>query len=256
MKWRARRRDVEAALGSPVRHQPMINEIFRVVAPAYATVTKVLSFGRDRRWKQRMIGLLRLPPSEARVLDVACGTGDLARLTAARAPQARIVALDILPEMLASARRNERARGVAEPDFVCADALRLPFGARTFDAVTVGYGLRNFPSVERGLAEIVRVLKPGGTLVSLDFGRPVSPRYDRLYRGVLGAWGSVLGWAFHGNPNVYRYIELSVRRYPGQRRIERSMQRLGFRETATFDFLGGALAINLRTNLRADSSAS
>ena len=234
----------------------MINDIFRVVTPAYATVTRVLSFGRDQRWKQRMIGLLRLPPAGARVLDLACGTGDLTRLTAERSPQPRIVALDILPEMLAVARRHARARGTAQPDFVCADALRLPFGPRTFDAVTVGYGLRNLPSVERGLTEIVRVLKPGGTLASLDFGRPVSPQYDRLYRGVLGAWGALLGWLFHGNPNVYRYIALSVRRYPGQRRVERSMQRLGFRETATFDILGGALAINLGTNLRADSGAS
>ncbi len=147
-----------------------------------------------------------------RVLDLACGTGDIALLAAAAG--ADVTALDITPRMIALARVKARARG-ARARFLVGDMTALPLPDACVDVVTTGYGLRNVPDLDAALGEIHRVLKPGGRLLSLDFNRPSWPPLRAAYHAYLTVVGSALGLALHRDPDTYRYIPESIRLYPG-----------------------------------------
>jgi len=152
-----------------------------------------------------------------RAIDLACGTGDIALETAARG--ASVIGLDITPRMVELGRaKAKRARHEGLwpiPTFLVGDMTALPFPDASVDLVTTGYGLRNVPVLEEALDEIERVLRPGGRLLSLDFNRPRWRVVRAVYLGYLTAVGSALGWILHGDPDTYRYIPESVRRYPG-----------------------------------------
>jgi demethylmenaquinone methyltransferase/2-methoxy-6-polyprenyl-1,4-benzoquinol methylase len=122
--------------------------------------------------------------------------------------------------------------------------MSLPFSDATFDLVTGGYALRNVPDVSGALTEILRVLKPGGRFLSLDFGHPDNKPYRWLYLNYLVVVGSVVGLAMHGDADTYRYIPESLKRYPGQRGVRVMMDRMGFADTGFREFGGGIMAIN------------
>lgn len=122
---------------------------------------------------------------------------------------------------------------------------QLPFAGASFDIVTTGYGLRNVPDLRRALEEIHRVLRPGGVLVSLDFNRPANPVVRRIYLGYLWLAGGVLGSVLHGDPDTYRYIPASIRRYPGADGVAHLMQAEGFRHAKWARVLGGLMAIHV-----------
>jgi demethylmenaquinone methyltransferase/2-methoxy-6-polyprenyl-1,4-benzoquinol methylase len=126
--------------------------------------------------------------------------------------------------------------------------MRLPYADASFDCVTCGYALRNVPDVELALAEIQRVLKPGGRFCSLDFAHPGNRVYRWLYLHYLVVVGSAVGFILHGDPDIYRYIPESLKLYPGQRRVQEMMSRLGFVETGFHEFGGGIMAINYGIN--------
>jgi ubiquinone/menaquinone biosynthesis methyltransferase len=238
------------ALSTPEGKQAYVRRLFATIAPRYDLITVLLSCGRDRHWKRRLAGLAAVHPG-TRVLDLACGTGDIAfELTAAGA---RVVGLDITVAMLALARRRpEAARGAAA--FAAGDMMALPFPDASFDVVTTGYGLRNVPDLPGALAEIHRVLMPGGSLLSLDFNRPANP----LVRGVYLSWltivGSALGLALHRDPDTYRYIPESIRRYPGAPAVCKLARAAGFAACRWHPVLGGLMAIHVATTHEAGKS--
>jgi ubiquinone/menaquinone biosynthesis methyltransferase len=188
--------------------------------------------------------MARLRPG-TRVLDLACGTGDLT--CAAARSGARAIGLDITARMIELARRKATAVGppVHQPGFVIGDMLDLPFPDACFDVITTGYGIRNTPTIEKALAEIARVLKPGGRMLSLDFDRPAHPLIWLLYYGYLTVVGSLLGLLLHGDPDTYRYIPESIRGYVGAAGVSRLMRTRGFEEVSIVPLLGGLMAINL-----------
>jgi ubiquinone/menaquinone biosynthesis C-methylase UbiE len=151
-----------------------MREMFSTIAPKYDFITRAFSFGMDRGWKRMAVRRADMP-THARVLDLACGTGDFGKLARAQCAGAQIVAADLTEPML---RRAEI------PDSACADAASLPFQSSCFDAVFIGYGLRNFPHLDVALQEVHRVLKPGGALVSLDFFLPQNTWLRRARRRV------------------------------------------------------------------------
>jgi demethylmenaquinone methyltransferase/2-methoxy-6-polyprenyl-1,4-benzoquinol methylase len=151
----------------------LMRSMFHTIAPRYDFITRVFSYGMDRRWKRALLERARLRDAPV-VLDLASGTGDFSLLTARQYPGARAVAADLTERMLQLAR----ARGVERA--VCADAGRLPFRDGSFDCVCVGYGLRNFPDLALAVSEIERVTRPGGLLVSLDFFLPANLLLPRL----------------------------------------------------------------------------
>ena len=236
------------AISTPEGKQRYVRRLFATIADRYDFITRFLSYGQDRRWKRRLIMLARLEPSD-RVLDVACGTGDLVFGTAPHVASA--VGMDVTFRMLQLAVRRATAVGSAgrgrEPRFVTGDMQVLPFASHTFTVVTTGYGLRNVPDLPRSLREIQRVLAPNGRLLSLDFDRPSNPVVRWAYLWYLTIVGSLLGVVLHGDPDTYRYIPESIRRYPGSQGVAKLLEQLGFSDVRVVSVLGGLMAIHVAT---------
>ncbi|MEO6725962.1 MAG: ubiquinone/menaquinone biosynthesis methyltransferase [Blastocatellia bacterium] len=233
-------------ISSKQTKQRYVTQMFETIAPRYDLFTVFFSYGMDRGWKRKLIGMLNLRGDE-RVLDLACGTGDITFALGERLPAGEAVGLDITQGMLVIAEEKRRAKNAANVSFHRADIMSMPFADASFDCITCGYALRNVPDVEMALAEINRVLKPGGRFISLDFARPGSRIYRWLYLNYLILAGSTVGAILHGNPDIYRYIPESLKRYPGQHGVEEMMQRQGFAETGFCEFGGGIMAINYGT---------
>jgi demethylmenaquinone methyltransferase/2-methoxy-6-polyprenyl-1,4-benzoquinol methylase len=216
-----------------------VRALFATIADRYDLITRVLSYGQDRRWKHRLVSMARPAPG-AEALDLATGTGDIAFALAAGG--ARVVGLDLTPRMIELARAKRTSS--AAPNFLVGDMLALPFAARSFDIVTTGYGLRNVPDLTIAIDEIRRVLKPGGRVLSLDFNRPAHPLVRSAYLLYLWTVGGALGWTLHGDPDTYRYIPASIRNYPGAEAVARLMQARGFARARHYRVLGGLMAIH------------
>jgi ubiquinone/menaquinone biosynthesis methyltransferase len=227
---------LDEAFASPDAKQAYVRRLFATIAGRYDLITVLLSYGQDHRWKRRLAAMSGAAAG-TRVLDLACGTGDIAHLLAARG--ARVTGLDVTHEMLRRART--KGPGVA---FVSGDMMALPFPNAHFDVVTAGYGIRNVPELVPALAEIRRVLRPGGVFLSLDFNRPANPIVRGVYLGYLAAVGSVLGAVLHRDPDTYRYIPASIRRYPGAPRVCRLLIEQGFERCTYIPVLGGLMAIH------------
>jgi demethylmenaquinone methyltransferase/2-methoxy-6-polyprenyl-1,4-benzoquinol methylase len=231
---------LRAALSSADAKAPYVRRLFHTIADRYDLITRLLSFGRDRRWKATLVALADVRRG-TRALDLAAGTGDIAFGLAANG--AHVAGLDITHRMLqiASAKRPASAAVT----FVTGDMMALPFPDETFDLVTTGYGIRNVPAIDVAIAEIRRVLRPGGLLLSLDFDRPANPLVRGVYLAYLTLVGSALGWALHRDPDTYRYIPESIRRYPGAAGVAAMLSRAGFAESRVIPLLGGLMAINV-----------
>jgi demethylmenaquinone methyltransferase/2-methoxy-6-polyprenyl-1,4-benzoquinol methylase len=214
-----------------------VRRLFATIADRYDFITRLLSYGQDRRWKARLIALADLQAGD-RVLDLACGTGDIVFAAAGHAR--RGVGLDITHRMLQLAS-TKRPGNVS---LVTGDMLSLPFGHARFDVVTTGYGLRNVPDLRQSIREIRRVLSPGGRLLSLDFNRPENPIVRAAYLAYLTTVGSTLGAALHGDPDTYRYIPESIRQYPGAQGVARLLEAEGFDAVRVVPVFGGLMAIH------------
>ena len=209
-----------------------VRELFATIARRYDLLNDIMSAGLHRRWKRRLVELAGEPRD---VLDLCCGTGDIALRF-----RARVVGVDFTEEML----RVAAAREHSKISWIRADALRLPFADNSFDVVSVGYGLRNLADIEQGLREVWRVLRPGGKFVSLDFGKPESATFRALYFGYLRIVLPILGRLFCGDPDTHAYILTSLRNYPAQRGIKEMMTSQGYRDCAFEEFWLGSMAIN------------
>lgn len=171
------------------------------------------------------------------VLDLACGTGDITFMLAEKG--GKVTGLDVTLGMLQRARARQQGA-----EFVCADMMALPFAGAGFDVVTAGYGLRNVPDLVPALGEIYRMLRPGGVFLSLDFNRPENVLVREVYLAYLNLVGAGLGLALHRDPDTYRYIPASIRRYPGARRVADLMCQQGFSDCEYVPVLGGLMAIH------------
>lgn len=233
------------AIATPHGKRDYTRRVFAKIARRYDLVNVLLSFNRDRAWKRRLAARADARPGEV-ALDLACGTGDIA-FSLAR-DGASVVGLDITPEMieLACARA---ANGAVPPArraarFLLGDMMTLPFRNATFDLVTTGYGIRNVPDIRVSLCEILRVLKPGGRFLSLDFNRPANPLVRHAYLGYLAVVGSVIGWVLHHDADTYRYIPETIRVHPGASELVSLLTSVGF-EGARFEpVFGGFMAMH------------
>ena len=227
-------------LATPEGRSQYVRRLFATIADRYDFITVVLSYGQDRGWKRRLVALAQ-PAQGRHALDLATGTGDIA--FALSSSGARVVGLDITHRMieLASAKPQQSSGSCT---FVVGDMLALPFPDRSFDLVTTGYGLRNVPDLALAIDEIARVLTPGGLALSLDFNRPANGLVRRVYLLYLTIVGGVLGSLLHGDPDTYRYIPASIRRYPGALAVGRLMEARGFTDVRYLPVLGGLMAIH------------
>ncbi len=235
------KRRIARAIDDPGDKRRYVRRLFAGVSQRYDLTNDVMSFGLHRRWKRRVIELARLSPGQ-RVLDLAAGTGDLGRAAlAGLRGDLEMVAADLTPEMM---RVGLSRGGPPWAGWVAADAEGLPFSRASFDRVLIGYGLRNFADLDACLREILRVLRPGGRLVALDFGHPRREWLRRGYFGYLDVSTRVVGWALHRDPESYAYIPESLRRFPGQRDVARRMEAVGFTGCGYEDVMWGMMAIN------------
>jgi demethylmenaquinone methyltransferase/2-methoxy-6-polyprenyl-1,4-benzoquinol methylase len=215
----------------------LMRKMFGSIAPRYDFITRILSYGMDRRWKR--LGVMRATlPEKAMVLDLASGTGDFSRLVRERLPNARPVAVDLTEEML----RLARASGLDEA--VCADATMLPFADASFDCVFIGYGLRNFPNLGTAMREIERITRPGGLMVSLDFFLPANRVFRELYLGYLYLQGAFWGILLHGRPRTYSYIADSLRSFVSMKDFSSLLQRTGYERIDAQGFIFGGIALH------------
>jgi ubiquinone/menaquinone biosynthesis methyltransferase len=229
-------------IATPEGKQRYVRQLFATIADRYDFITGFLSYGQDRRWKQRLIQLAGLQPSD-RLLDLACGTGDIVFAAAPRVERA--VGLDVTHRMLQLANRRRGYPAEAGLYFVTGDMLALPFPDQSFTVVTIGYGLRNVPDLQRSLREIRRVIAPHGRVLSLDFNRPSNPLVRGVYLIYLTIVGSALGYVLHRDPNTYRYIPESIRTYPGAEGVARMMEQSGLTGVRVVKVLGGLMAIHI-----------
>jgi demethylmenaquinone methyltransferase/2-methoxy-6-polyprenyl-1,4-benzoquinol methylase len=223
-----------------------VNDLFAAIARRYDLINDLQSFGLHRLWKRRVVKLAAVQPGN-RALDMCCGTGDIA-LALARAG-AETTGLDFSPQMLevAESRRLKISHpqfSIRNLKFLQGDAQQLPFSENSFDIVTVGYGLRNLTSWERGLDEMFRVAKPGARLIALDFGKPANGVWRKIYFAHLRCSVPLIGLLFCGNASAYAYILESLKYYPAQLAVAEKMRRLNLANVRVINLLGGAMAIN------------
>jgi len=219
------------------QNSKLMRQMFGVIAPRYDFITRIFSYGMDRRWKRTGVELASLP-DRAVVLDLACGTGDFSKLVSERLPNSSAIAADLTLEMLRLARRGGVNQGV------CADAMHLPFPDQSFDCVFIGYGLRNFPQLDKALVEIERVTRPGGLLVSLDFFLPANRVLRTVYLGYLFLQGAFWGIVLHGQPRIYTYIPDSLRSFVSMDDFTSILQRIGYGRVDARGYLFGGIALH------------
>jgi len=224
-----------------------VAEVFDRVADRYDLMNDLMSLGLHRAWKAFAVDIARPRPGE-RVLDVATGSGDLAAALERRvAPGGEVWITDVNRRMLSRGRDRLLDAGSLAPAVQC-DAERLPFPERSFDCVTIGFGLRNMTHKDAALAEMARVLKPGGRLVVLEFSRvraPLARAYD-LYSFKLLPW---LGEKVAGDAAAYRYLAESIRMHPDQQALKAMMEAAGLAGVEIFNLAAGVVAVHRGTRI-------
>jgi len=211
-----------------------VRTMFDRISPVYDAMNRTMTIGLDQRWR-RLTAEAVVQPGD-RVLDACCGTGDLA--LAAQRAGGRVTGLDFSERMLERARRK-----APEVEWVQGDALALPFEDASFDAATVGFGVRNLDDLERGLAELRRVLRPGGRVGILEITRPrgvLAPFYRLWFDGLVPLLGKLLPGG-----SAYTYLPASVRRFPEPAELGTLLRKAGFDDVRWRTFAGGIVALHI-----------
>lgn len=228
---------------TPEEKTRRVRGVFDSVADKYDVMNDLMSVGLHRLWKRFAVDLVHVRPGQ-RVLDLAGGTGDLARLFAGRVGTAgTVVHSDINHAMLAAGRDKLIDRGLALPTVQC-NAEALPFPDRMFDVVSIAFGLRNVTRKELALAEMRRVLRPGGAALVLEFSRvakPLAPLYDWYSFNVLPRLGKLVA----NDDASYRYLAESIRVHPDQASLARMMEQAGFDRVEYHDLTAGVVAVHV-----------
>ena len=220
----------------PEDHARRVREMFALISPRYDLLNHLLSANIDKRWRRRVVRKLgSLVPKGAHLLDVACGTGDLS-VQIFDSLHAQVTGVDFCGPMLEIATRK-----APQIRFIEGDALRLPFRGSSFDAATIAFGLRNLSSVEEGLRELRRVLKPGGWVAILEFSTPVVRGFNALFDFYMRRVLPRVGGLISGSRSAYEYLPNSVARFANQEQLATMMREAGF-ESVTFENLTGGVA--------------
>jgi demethylmenaquinone methyltransferase/2-methoxy-6-polyprenyl-1,4-benzoquinol methylase len=216
-------------LADPESKKEFNKALFSPVSQVYSKITRILSFGRDKAWK-RMV-MKGLPQIDApRILDLACGPGDLCFLEAKKYPMAHITGVDLNPGMLEQAAKNLQLNESLKKqiEFREVDMNQLDFPSGEFDIITGGYALRNSPDLELTIKEIYRLMKIGGTAAFLDFSKSSHKGLQRFQVALLRFWGSLWGAVYHKNPQVYGYIAESLKGFPDNKAFCQLLEDCGF----------------------------
>lgn len=222
-----------------------VREMFSDIAPKYDFFNDVISFGMHRLWKRFVVEKADLKEGN-KALDLCTGTGDIAfRLSRKVGKTGEVTGIDFVQGMLdiANSRIKEK-NNLGKISFQLGDAMDLQFGENTFDAVTVGYGLRNVKDIPKAIAEMKRVAKPGGRIISLDLGKPELPVYKEIYYFYFYYIMPAITSFFQGKRDAYKYLPNSLDEFPAQEGLVKIMKEAGLRDVKCFEFAGGAAAVH------------
>ena len=222
-----------------------VREMFAAIATRYDLLNHLLSGNVDQRWRRLVARRMaaNLSTNDARVLDVACGTGDLS-LALVAGTKAQVIGLDFCQPMLDIAAAKSSDRGLGIP-FVEGDALKLPFRDRSFDGVSIAFGLRNLASFEGGLGKLFRILRPGGTVAVLEFSTPRTPILRTFFRVYFTKLLPFVGGMVSGSKSAYEYLPDSVSRFPDQALLAAMLKEVGFGEVTFENLTGGIAALHI-----------
>lgn len=247
--------DLDAHLSDPSRKQAFVTPMFDVIAPRYDAFTRLFSFGMDAGWKRSAIAVVaahlgQLGEDRQRcVVDVACGTGDLA-VGVVRGAEHHVFAIGVDASFAMAQRAMQRVRqgerAVSDRvRVVTGDMCSLPLPDGSADVMTAGYGVRNAPDPLLAIREAARVLRVGGLYVTLDFYRPRVAPWRALLLGYLFLAGNAVGWAWHRTPVVYGYIARSIDHFMSWQDFSLALQSNGFRVRTVRRWLGGGVALHV-----------
>lgn len=243
---RFRAQDLDRAMASAATKQGVVTPMFDVIAPRYDAFTRLFSFGMDATWKQVLLDAIVPRASGAtRGLDLACGTGDLALSLASRLPALRVSGVDPSTQMLAIATTRVPATARTRIDFRCGEMGALSDADGTVDVITAGYGFRNVPDLDAAVRECARVLRPGGTLGSLDFFVPSNALWRALFLWYLRVSGNIVGWWWHRTPAIYGYIARSIAAFVTHEEFAAMLTRHGFRVIESRRMLFGGIGLHI-----------
>ncbi|MDR3270875.1 MAG: bifunctional demethylmenaquinone methyltransferase/2-methoxy-6-polyprenyl-1,4-benzoquinol methylase UbiE [Peptococcaceae bacterium] len=221
-----------------------VKETFNAIAGHYDGMNTLMSLGRDQHWRALAVEYVRAKPQDS-VLDVCCGTGKLVlSLTQAVGEHGQVTGVDFSEKMLSIAQ--QRLHPLIENGQVSllqGDALDLPFADRSFDGVTIGWGLRNLPDLHLGLQELIRVVEPGGWVVSLDMAKPDFPVFKQAYWFYFERWIPFMGAIWGKKRSAYQYLHDSARDFPSQQVLAQMFAEHGLKETGYKNLMGGAIAL-------------
>ena len=228
-----------------------VRGMFGRIAPRYDLLNHLLSFNLDKRWRARTVARVSeiLDRPDAQVLDLCCGTGDVALAVEARRKgdaRARrpVLASDFCHPMLVEARRKIAGQRFRTPVFE-ADALALPLAGDSLDLITVAFGFRNLANYQSGLQEMLRVLKPGGVAAILEFSQPPNATFRALYGFFSTSVLPRIGGMVSGSPEAYSYLPESIRKFPGAEQLAQEIRVAGFSRVEFERMTGGAVALHL-----------
>lgn len=234
--------DMDVYLDDKSRRPHYIRKMFDVIAPGYDAFTKYFSFGMDQQWKRSLVAETAKHSTKHPVLvDLACGTGDLALELFKHVKPRLAVGVDTSLQMLIL----NQARTHGQLHLAAGDIVNLGLNDHSADVVTIGYGLRNTSDLTQGLREIARVLKPGGILANLDFYCPTGELWPHVYLTYMHNFGRLAGWVWHREPSTYGYIAASIRRYVTLAQFEEALKQAGFEIKWSRQHLGGAIGMHV-----------
>ncbi|MBC7347041.1 MAG: bifunctional demethylmenaquinone methyltransferase/2-methoxy-6-polyprenyl-1,4-benzoquinol methylase UbiE [Clostridia bacterium] len=225
-----------------------VRDLFESIAHRYDLLNTLLSFNRDKYWRRFAVARTGLRAGGT-ALDVCCGTGSLAlELARVAGTGGRVVGVDFAPRMLAEAKRRLGRRPEGRIiELICGNAVALPFADDTFDCATIGFALRNVPSIERTIQEMQRVVKPGGRVVSLELAKPGAFGFKQLYYLYFNHLVPLLGRLGVGRRGPYSYLPHSLKDFPHQREILALFRRVGLEDVALYELTGGIVAVHVGT---------
>ncbi len=213
---------------SSLNKKEQVEKMFDTISGNYDNLNRVISFGTDIKWRKKvLVAIIQKNPNN--ILDIATGTGDLAIKFAEKSNATKIIGLDLSEGMLSVARNKVKGKSIAEKvEFIKGDSEALPFNDNTFDAITVAFGIRNFEHLEKGLSEILRVLKPKGLFIILETSVPTKTPFKQGYHFYTNSVLPIIGKMFSKDKVAYNYLSESASFFPYGKKLNNILQKIGF----------------------------
>ncbi len=217
-------------------------DIFDQIAEGYEFLNMIISFGQINRWRRKSVRIMS-PPKSGRVLDICCGPGNLTREIAGHVPEGKVIGLDFSEVMIEKAR-SQTAEKMQNVEFITGDATDLDFESGQFDLVSVSFGLRNIPEMEKAIDEMFRVLKPGGKAASLDLGKPENSIFRMLHGFYFHRIMPRLAGFIMGSKKPYQHLSSSLKSFPHQKTLQEIFENRGFEKVSYRGFLNGVTVLH------------